>query len=543
MIAPTSFTVPDENFSHRENVNLDPANAAWLPPLSVKSRFLVVFIALLVQATDTFAQDARQMTSPFRDVIPAARYTSAVARLDQEKIDLAALEKSRLPTLATKIASVTSGGVAEKLGIKPGWFLLKVDGKTIWHRKLDLNREKNARKIVLMTPRGMVKEFEISKGLIGINHRNYRRLDLFYLRSKAWRGTWDKDVLVALTAWEDGMPGLAQSGWHRAMTAGMPPNPMAAYFAALFALRQGETETVQKFTRYILQNYPLPGTVPKHFLVGLQTVGLSTGSLTLLKRVSEESGHLMGPGKAMLAEWEKWGPPTPGSLLQRAQERRQENVLATTHSIKEHKFYPGEMEDHKRVTLGRYRARTMPGFYEAMFYGTKQPMRNAILSMSFEFGSSGPQARKSNGNTFSIALVDAEWKSGLRDEAHRSKWFAGDVARLHFWEIKDGEFGVTICGGPSGRDYFTTTRYQVLKHSEITDIYAGIKTGKPWQVHNKRRFQVYLVRFDNEAEITVNDRVLMRLPVDPNVGQLAVYTHSAGVGMYVDKITLCPCDK
>jgi len=143
---------------------------------------ICLFAALLGRAGESPAPvDPMLWTPPAelptpRECVPLEKYTPDVAKV------LTGVRKKRaefapLPDRAMLIHWVNKNSPAEKLNIKPGDFLLKVDGAAVVsYEEFSAQRKEAPQKFTLFTPGRGEREIDVPAGKVGISFSDWRRL-------------------------------------------------------------------------------------------------------------------------------------------------------------------------------------------------------------------------------------------------------------------------------------------------------------------------------------------------------------------------------
>ena len=506
---------------------------------------LLVSVAMLALATGSvFAQGAgkkdEKRRQPFDERIPRAEYAQAVAKLERARIDVPTLKRSRFPAVATVIVSVKDGGYADGLGIKKDWVITRFEGVPSWDHRDDWHRDKAGRVLEMLTPEGVAKKFSLPAGLIGIERSNYRRPELAYVRQKENRNPrWDEHVIVALVAWESGDRKLAETAWFHAMKAGMPGNPLAAFYAARVAADRRELTSAAKFTNYVETKFPAGKRLPKAFLEGLQGVALATTDLVLLERIAKESGGLLGPKPETLARWRKWGAPKPSdkTLFARADANHGDNLLKGAKLLDPKGIFTGNV--HKQMRFhDRYTSYGVPNTFEASYFGPTKRFRDGSYKM--EVAIAAPEGKAHWPPMLTVALIDRENKTRVPVEGGYPPPGRA-VAQLNLRRIGDGLYTADVNGGPSEKTLPTGIVFEALKDAEAEEIIAKMKrTKKSVRIPNSKKFYIRLTRIENEVEILINGRVVMHVPADPQIGDLSVFVRMTGIHFFMPHSSMRP---
>jgi hypothetical protein len=168
--------------------------------------------------------------SPKVGEIAYQRFTD---RCDPLRIDPEKVQASPFPAWAAVVTSVTEGGPADQAGLKAGWVFKTFNGKPYWHHEIPIRREDPEKIIVAISPDGTVtKEFRFGPGRMGFNSKNAHRPENDVL-GKIERGPWDREMLIAAVAWQQGSQDIAETALQRAIAKGMPENVLTLYYSTL----------------------------------------------------------------------------------------------------------------------------------------------------------------------------------------------------------------------------------------------------------------------------------------------------------------------
>jgi hypothetical protein len=213
--------------------------------------FLVVASSLssFVSGTVDAGEDPLEWRPPaskaqFRKLLSDADYerlSSPVAsRLPQALKEAA----TPLPDHGLKISGVFAPGALEAQGVTLNDVIAAVDGEELWGRYRHSN-ERPIRARIYSVRQSRFRELQVATDL-GLAFSIHRRPDLAYLRSKDRNSTWDRDTYVGLVA-ASSNPKLAETAWHRALTAGSPRKRLCMASGAQLALAQGHPEAALDF--------------------------------------------------------------------------------------------------------------------------------------------------------------------------------------------------------------------------------------------------------------------------------------------------------
>jgi hypothetical protein len=161
------------------------------------------------------------------------------------QIDIGALEKSKRTHAGSRIVMIKPDSQGEHLRLHLGDTIVSVNGKQSWDEDLD-RRGEVQETMTYLTKEGDIRNVEIEPGLLGVGCIFEWSPEMLYIRGDRRDSRWDKLVLVAILA-RNSNPDLAETALHQAVSAGYKPDLLTAGIAAEIALEQGRPEAAADF--------------------------------------------------------------------------------------------------------------------------------------------------------------------------------------------------------------------------------------------------------------------------------------------------------
>jgi hypothetical protein len=220
-------------------------------PARPRVLFLIVLSSLITFVSSTVL--AGDDPLEWRPPTSKARFRKLLADADYERLSAPIVSHlpqaikeaaTKLPDHGLKISGVFGPGALEAQGVTLNDVIAAVDGEELWGR-YSSSREKPIRARIYSVKQDRFRELQVTSDL-GLPFSINRRPDLAFLRSKNRNAAWDADTFVGLVAAPSGSK-LAETAWHRALSAGFPRNRICLASGAQLALAQGRPETALDF--------------------------------------------------------------------------------------------------------------------------------------------------------------------------------------------------------------------------------------------------------------------------------------------------------
>lgn len=507
-----------------------------------RERFFFLLRAGLLAAalgTVTTAATAQE----FKKLADDQAYADFVAKLEADRIDPVKVGADPRPDYGTLIQSVDPGTPAEKAGIQPGWILRSIDGQLRWDHGVDIPpRESKAptKELEFVTPEGEVKKLKFPHpGKVGFQNSNWARPENYVLRNSP-AGPWSRDLLIAMFAWENGRPEIAETAMHRAVAAGMTPNLFTDFYGSMIALERGDDAAAKELFKKTQSRFP-KGEIPIFFLNGVKTYAFHYHDFPLLRRAVEMeavSPYRIRPHS--IDDWAKFPVDPAKSLLATARARAGEDAIPTVETKLDDWWkanwgrlhIPDVMRDGVHMMVGT------PQHSTAFYFTPKEPIRDAIWEITFAIGSAD-QAASAASNSTTIAMMDA---SGKAASANNKGFDNRQIAKICFGENRAGGHWSGFGGGPRNATLYNQRQIPWMNESEVANLKRRLNAGTAAALPADKSKIIHLaiIRLGNESEININGKTYMRLPVDPKVEDVGCFIQFVGAAVSVDGMTLRP---
>jgi hypothetical protein len=509
-------------------------------------RKLMSWPLLLAAPLAGLVRAAEEANYPFASRLDDARYQVVVATLPQKRIDPAAVAASPFPNWGLRVVRVTPGSQADQMGMKAESVISKLNGTEYYHHKAGLRPDKDGKRVVtVVSAEGEVRDYDFKAGVVGTRAGNDYRYEQ-YLYQNTPRGKWDRDLLVAAVAWQQGNHPLAEDALARATAAGLPASVFTRFYGGLLALDRGQPDLSRRLTAAVVKELPAdPAKISRFFHPGLATLGLAFQDFSLLEPGAIDRAGLDSEIQAAtIKPWKAWSKSGPRpSLLKQALAGAGEEKIPSI--IKERAEWAN---DHAKLDLDPLRrdgfAISIPtGHYDMHVFTPPEPIRDAIWEIHFALADGGdlkPVGVESM-NTLRFAMLD---RAG--DASRRPSTTGGlenrMIAGLTYDRQRNNERLVKITGGPAGGEVVDTQVFlPVLGAKEFEALKARGGPGKRrLEPDDPRLAKLTFIRIGNEVEVLSGSRPILHLPIDPKVKDLAFYIFSQGTNYIVDHMSLRP---
>lgn len=506
----------------------------------------MIWSLLLAAPVASIVHAAEEGDYQFASRLDDARYQAAVAALPQKRIDPAAVAASPFPTWGLKVVRVTPGSQADQAGMKVDSVIWKLNGTEYYHHKSGMRPNADGKRVVTaVSAAGEVRDYDFKPGVLGTRSGNDYRYEQ-HLYQNTPRGKWDRDLLVAAVAWQQGNHPLAEDALARATAAGLPASVFTRFYGALLALDRGKPDLSRRLTAAVVKELPAePAKIPRFFHPGLSTLGLAFQDFSLLDAgVADRAGLDSELQAATLRPWKAWAKSGPRpSLLKQARANAGEEKIPSI--VKERAAWAN---DHAKLDLEPLRrdgfAISIPtGHYDMHVFTPPEPIQDAIWEIHFALADGGDL--KSIGfesmNTLRFAMLDRsggtsgppQTTGGLENRM---------IAGLTYDRQANGERLVKITGGPIGGEVVDTQVFLPVLGAKEFDALKG--RGEPGKSRldpdDPRLAKLTFIRIGNEVEVLSGTRPILHIPIDPKVKDLAFYIFSQGTNYLIDHMSLRP---
>lgn len=510
----------------------------YLPP-RLHPRWLATAVTLLA-ATWLPAARAVELVPGFSFEIRMTvdDYRKEVAELDPARIDPVKVETSPVPAYCTRLYSVTRGTPADRAGLATGWRVTGLNGHEIWHHLQPLTPDDDGRReLDFVTPAGERKKISFEPGIIGTFASNERRIEVAVLKLIP-RGRWDRDMMIAAVTWSRGDHEFAESALRAAMNRGMPPGTVLYHYASLLALDRGNIPLARRLNGLVMKEFPPGAEIPRFYREGLREFGLATGDFELFVRANEENDGLRSPAvpPELAKEWKQWNMNLDrGSLLPVARKRQGPDLLAKCEKYIAPWQKGIDPFDFGPLKDARYVKEVSHGHFDRQSFAPPGAVRDMAWHVRFAFRETAPADDQ---NFLFFALNDRQMKS---DISRVGRNFYPDRAALFLRIICSpaNHREVSVAIGPCRSEVEMTPHLAAMTAEEFANFKKQVEAGDPASRKITRRVhELSMIRIGGTAEILLNGRTLMRLPVNPLVEDLYPVFHSEGMSFAIDGMTV-----
>ena len=204
-----------------------------------------------------------------------------------------------------------------------------------------------------------------------------------------------------------------------------------------------------------------------------------------------------------------------------------------------------EMMDPGPLRNLPYGAWIPPGHYDHRPFAPPVPLRDAIWEIEVAVGDGGPlePAIRSKGfHELNFSVIDRVGQSAAAAGSPHSRRDRVVVGASSYHNLNNERF-LRVSGGPSGEEFETQHAVPLLDSHKVqaTQDRHKDKAGPPMLESNDPHiYQLTFIRLGDEAEILLDGRPIMHIPIDPKVGDLAFLVHSVGASFVITKMSLRP---
>jgi hypothetical protein len=500
---------------------------------------------LLLQFAAAFACAAPEAkgqggTSKFTFTIRVEKdaYWKAVAAYDPARTDPVKVAASKFPAYSSMLVYIVPGSQAEKAGLKKGWRVTSANGQEIWCHQMPVPPMENGkREVEAISPEGEKKKIQFEDGRIGYNCVNGHLPEIAALQLIP-RGKWDGDIMVATVAWNEGNHALAETALRLAVNRGMPSNPVLTHYASLLALDRGKPDQARALNAEFLKKYPDPAKIPRFYRAGLRTLGAGLGDFGLLKMATQEYAGLRRPALVpeIAEEWRVWKDAddrTP--LLSLAKAASGPDLLAKCERVVVKWQSEEHVTDFEPARDGTYVREVQAGRYNRLSFAPPGAIRDMIWTMRFGYLETAP----SDADTMlTICLVD---RQGSSDFARRAQFLPLDksVAYLKLQRAYGASNNVEIAAGPCGASFTSQCEFPGMSPEDYAQFKRLVESNSPESkkiTHNVH--ELSLIRIGQEAEIVLNGKSLLHVPIDTKAEDLFCIFQNEGFSVVIDGMSV-----
>lgn len=478
------------------------------------------------------------MGNPFSAKVDEDDFRRFTDRCDQSRIDPKKVETSPFPAWGVVVSSVDNGAPADRAGLEAGWIFKTFNGKPYWHHDIPIRPEDPVKNIVAISPDGTeTKEFRFGAGRMGYSSGNAYRPENDVL-GRIKRGPWDRDMLIAAVAWEQGSQDIAETALHRAIATGMPENVFTLYYSTLLKMERGDAAGAKLGLEQMKAAFAKEGEIPRGFIPGLHALCLAYNDFKYLAEVMDARGILDESMNRDIADG--WiAKPLKGkdALLTKARGKAGDDLFPATFTPKDDPFVGA-----RDFGIGYYKKlpvslSVQPAHYRTSYFVTKEPVRNVIWNIRFALVRSGtPDDHFFTALRF--ALIDRRHASEAARGAPKDV-LRNSVAAFSIIDESSGQKGVQLSAGPGSRKIYLQRNAPYT--NELTAPPADDPSERvppPELPEGAKLLDLTLIRLGDEIEINLDDKPLIRVPIDPAVEDLGFYIHNVGFAITVKEMTI-----
>ncbi|WAC20157.1 hypothetical protein OVA24_02035 [Luteolibacter sp. SL250] len=465
-------------------------------------------------------------------------YQRFINLCDPSRIDPKKVETSPFPAWGVAVTRVDEGAPADRAGLKAGWIFKTFNGKPYWHHDIPIRREAPVKDIVAISPDGTVtKEFHFGPGRMGYSSGNAYRPENDVL-GRIKRGPWDREMLIAAVAWEQGSQDIAETALHHATAKGMPENVLTLYYSTLLEMERGEATAAKMGLEQMKDVFKKEGEIPRFFIFGLHALCLAYNDFKYLAEVMDARGVLDDyMNRDVVDGWIAKPPNGKGALLAEARAKAGDDLFPATRTPEDDPFV-----GLKDFGIGNYKKfpasiSVPPAHYRTTYFVTKEPVRNAIWNIRFSLMRSGPPDDHYY-TTLKFALIDRRHASAAARAAPKDVW-SNSVAMFAIVDEASGQKGVQLSAGPGSRKIYLQRNAPYAKRLPAPGPGdPGDRVPPPELPDDAGLLNLTLIRLGDEIEINLDDKPLMRIPIDPAVEDLGFYIQNVGFATTVKEMTI-----
>lgn len=486
-----------------------------------------------------FSLSASAVANPFAQRLDAETYDAAMAGLPQDRINVRTAVDAALPTWGVGIVSVVPNSQATKQGLEAGWIIDRCNGKEYWDHRLGLKPDaEGRRRVSIVSPAGVPRDFEFEPGTIGINTSNSYLPEQFLIQEVA-RGPWDRDLLVTSVAWQFNQFDLAETALHHAIEAGLPDAALVPFFESVFAHRHGDDARARERLDTFRRHFDHDDEIPRFYLPGIRAFALAQGDFELLGVALAEMnpiGPAVKPPTAL--KWKAWADAADRiSPHTRAARRAGEDLIPNI--IPEVHGEEFEILDPARLRDGNHAVSIPPGHYDHRFFTVEGDERDFIWEMDVAFGETGEPGHYFN--QFRAAIMDNDALEAIKTYSMTSEQeMAATLVAFSYGQDGNDAFVRVIAGG--SEEYLDIRRHvPVLTESGVKMIQNAVKNGRPpVPPPSPPTFRLTLILSGQEVQVLIDGRSMFHLPIPENDNRRSFRLKQTGFASAINGMTLRP---
>jgi hypothetical protein len=345
-------------------------------------------------------------------------------------------------------------------------------------------------------------------------------------------------MLIAAVAWEQGAQDIAETALHHATAKGMPENVFTLYYSTLLKMERGDAAAAKMGLEQMKRTFEKDGGIPRFFIYGLQALCLAYQDFKYLAEVLDARGVLdESMNRDVVDGW--IAKPLKGKepLLAKARTKAGDDLLPGTRTPEDDPFV-----GQRDFGVGYYKKlpvsfSVQPARYRTSYFVTKEPIRNAIWNIRFAVVRSGPPDDHFY-TSLRFAMIDRQHESAAAKAAPKDV-LANSVAAFAIVDESSGQKGVQLSAGPGSRKIYLQRNapYTNQLTAPPPDDPAE-RVPPPALPEDAELLDLTLIRLGDEVEINLNDKPLMRVPIDPTVEDLGFYIQNVGFAITVKEMTI-----
>ncbi len=458
---------------------------------------LAVFVAsAILGLSAASAQQASGNTGSlsFREVLTGEPYSQRFQQALDSLPSVQALEASKMPVSGAHITGFNPGHQAEGLNIQIDDVIVSIDGHLCWASWVNWQRSNQPQSLRIVTKDGKERVMQIAPGMIGVQHINYRRPELAYIRRPDRNVDMDELVLVGLMM-RSADPDLAETAWYHAIQTGYVPDDLSDACLAIIANQQGRFDVAVEAALHV------PAIDAEHpyrlYPDEIIKIALPLGRFDLLldmdPRMREQVGIDSRRFEALVNVL-KNNTASPPSPIASAEKMNKIDQMDSAFVIDDLALNTGR-DDHGLLAEGSTEINMPQGEYTSCYLGFRKPSKNIDLTIRFSMTAQPQQTKLSN--IFEVKLLDRDYRR--RHGINMDKMSALQLRR------RSTNMGFDVACDEKG-----LTQYCV---------YFGNKSTGHWyekpdiDLAQPVDFEVRITKLDDFAELQVNGKTIALTPV------------------------------
>ncbi len=462
----------------------------------IQRLFAVFMVTTLLGMTEAYCQKATDGTDDpaFREVLVGETYSQRLREALERLPTVQGLEASKMPVSGAHVTGINPGHQAEGLNIQIDDVIVSIDGHLCWARWVDWQRSNQPQSLRIVTKDGKDRVMQIAPGLVGVQHINYRRPELAYIRRPDRNKDLDELVLVGLMM-RSTDPDLAETAWHHAIGAGYVPDDLSDACLAIIANQQG------RFDIAVEAAMRVPAVDAEHpyrlYPDEIIKIALPLGRFDLLLDMDPQMREQVGIDSRRfetLVNVLKNNATSPPSPVASAEKMNKIDLMNSAFVIEDLALNTGR-DDHGLLTDDSADISMPQGEYTSCYLGFRKPSNNIDLTIRFSMTAPPQQTKLSN--IFEVKLLDRDYRR--RHGINMDKMSALELRR------RSTNLGFDVACDEKG-----LTQYCV---------YFGNKSTGHWyekpdiDLAQPVDFEVRITKLDDFADLQVNGKTIALTPV------------------------------